>query len=528
MKARAVLLFCFSIVISLTTNIVNGQTTYLHTDREYYSPGDPVYFKAYFLGVNQIKDTLHVALIDHDGLEVAYYSFPVDNNLYASKIDVPDFAKEGTYMLVASTGNTSGATPQNMFSKVVDIINTDEEETNATISLTDTLYKPGSELTAYVRITGSKMPVVFSYRMAGPSGDLLSGKEKTTAEGSAVLKLQLPQFTGDPKLELLVLPLFKGNKKVTAISVPTGQTHCYKNQVLRDHGKKLNINISTSKQLYTQNEDVQLSISVTDASGQPVMANLSVSASKSMQSVCPFDYNNILEYLSFRKADALPFDKNAGEDVSDLTYSTDIRNYFAKAIDDYNLVPGRNYIVQEKNDLKKIKKKRVEMTKTEGYSSERNIMDIIMQIKPYHLESSGIVFGLKTMNSFSNQDGAMIVVDGIKYGTDPSVLRTIPVTDIAHINVSTNVMDTQKYSALNSVGVIEITTKKSKAFTGDNGPVSKGNTLFWQPDLIIDGSGKKVISFANDINTKEVIINVNGINGEGITGSTSLHYSVAH
>jgi hypothetical protein len=151
-----------------------------------------------------------------------------------------------------------------------------------------------------------------------------------------------------------------------------------------------------------------------------------------------------------------------------------------------------------------------------------------MQIKPYHMENGKINFGMGSLSSFSNQDGALIVVDGIKLGTDASILSTIPVADIAHITVSTNLMDIQKYEALNSIGIIEITTKKSKEFTKTDKPVLKGNTLFWEPDMIVDNSGKKMIDFLTNENSKEVIITVNGINGKGVYGCTTLRCPVTH
>jgi hypothetical protein len=127
-----------------------------------------------------------------------------------------------------------------------------------------------------------------------------------------------------------------------------------------------------------------------------------------------------------------------------------------------------------------------------------------------------------------NQDGALIVVDGVKLGSDASILNTIPVSDIAHINVLTNPMEVQKYSAMNSVGVIEIIMKKSAEFTKKDQPLYNGNTLFWEPDLIIDNSGKKLIDFFTNDNSEEVIITINGINGKGTYGSASMQYSVTH
>jgi hypothetical protein len=131
------------------------------------------------------------------------------------------------------------------------------------------------------------------------------------------------------------------------------------------------------------------------------------------------------------------------------------------------------------------------------------------------------------MNSINNQDGALIVVDGIKMGTDASVLSTIPVSDIAHINASTNTMDIQKYSGMNNVGVIEIYTKKNSSVLKKEANVAKAksNLLFWGPDIITDNSGKASINFINNNLSPEILISVDGIAANGLSGSSAIHYA---
>jgi hypothetical protein len=139
------------------------------------------------------------------------------------------------------------------------------------------------------------------------------------------------------------------------------------------------------------------------------------------------------------------------------------------------------------------------------------------------MENDKIVFGMQSIYSINNPEGAMIIVDGIKLGTNASILETIPVPDIANISVSTKIIDIQKYSAMNPVGIIEITMKKSKEFLNIKDPPSKTNTLFWGPDLITDGFGKVFLSFScNQI--KDVLITVNGISAEGLPGSSSINF----
>jgi len=98
--------------------------------------------------------------------------------------------------------------------------------------------------------------------------------------------------------------------------------------------------------------------------------------------------------------------------------------------------------------------------KKEGYPANLSIFDIIRQVKPFQIESGKIMFANNGINSISIQEGALIVIDGIKMGTDTGILNAIPVTDIAKINVYTNPSDIQRFTGLNNAGIIEIIMKK--------------------------------------------------------------------
>lgn len=96
-----------------------------------------------------------------------------------------------------------------------------------------------------------------------------------------------------------------------------------------------------------------------------------------------------------------------------------------------------------------------------------NLLDVIRMIKPFDMMGDKIVFA-GSMNSFNAQDGALIVVDGQKLGTSASALSTVSPLDVENINVSTNPVDIQMYTGLNSVGLIEITTKRGKLTGSDD------------------------------------------------------------
>jgi hypothetical protein len=200
--------------------------------------------------------------------------------------------------------------------------------------------------------------------------------------------------------------------------------------------------------------------------------------------------------------------------------------YFTHYLIQETQAPGIPFIVQEKNNPKKLKK--IEQSRKEyGYSGDRSIFDILKQIKPYHIENGKIIFGISAFNSINSVEGALIVVDGVKMGTNSDILNTIPVSDIARITASTNVMDMQRYSALNSTGVIEISMKKNSDFIKKEGSASdtKNSTLFWGPDIKTDAGGKASVSFLNNKLSAEILIAAEGIAANGLSGSSSLNYN---
>ena len=496
---------------------------WLHTDRSYYLPGETVLFKAYILDNHESRfqsdDTLYLSLIDQEGMAVAFNFLPLNNNLISGSMNLPELMYEGSYMLIAAT-RYSGNSPDKMFSKVVEIINPESELTTS-ISFADSLYESGSQVIAKIRFSGKKNNAVsarFSYRMTKSTVEILKGESKTDKTGMATLELKLPDFDENESLKLIITPDKKKTKSSTGIVIPT----IYNSSALRPDiqpGKISNLKISILTNRLPRNDNAEVEISVTDEKGIPVIANLSVSASAIIGNEASSENDDLVTYLKMKNYPSV--NGAAGESVS--VSNSRVTEYFAKSLIQKIQYPGKPFIVQEKNNKKKAGSLREPAKKEEGYTSDRSIYDILMQIKPYRLENNMIVFGMQSIYSINNPVGAIIVVDGIKMGKDASILGTIPVPDIANISVSTNIMDIQRYSALNTVGVIEITMKKSKEFLNIQDPPSTTNTLFWGPDLITDGSGKIFLSFScNEI--KEVLITVNGISAEGVPGSSSVNF----
>jgi len=167
-------------------------------------------------------------------------------------------------------------------------------------------------------------------------------------------------------------------------------------------------------------------------------------------------------------------------------------------------------------------------------NNSTSLLDIIKSIKPFEMMGGKIVF--RGGNSLNYQDGALIVIDDIRMGTDPSALTSVSPQDIEDIQIYVNPVEMSRYTALNSVGVIEIKTKRGKTDVAPSGTVSNkkvstnspfkpqaiGNgkydlktTLQWIPVLFTDEKGETVIPFKTGNIKSSFILNIEGYTDQG-------------
>jgi hypothetical protein len=176
-------------------------------------------------------------------------------------------------------------------------------------------------------------------------------------------------------------------------------------------------------------------------------------------------------------------------------------------------------------------------------STATNLLDVIKSMKTYTLINGQIVFS-GMINSINAQSGALIVFDGVKMGTQADVLSNINPNDVDEIKISTDPIDIQRYTGLNNVGVIEITTKKgtmepssseiaspreklykdgiriprnfltTDALTGQSGKDQR-TTLFWNPDLEIGSSGVTTFSIPLSEIKSGFVISTEGFTSSG-------------
>jgi hypothetical protein len=176
------------------------------------------------------------------------------------------------------------------------------------------------------------------------------------------------------------------------------------------------------------------------------------------------------------------------------------------------------------------------------FASATSILDVIKTIKQFKITNNQIVF-VGSENSLNYQGGALIVLDGQQLGTDISAITNLSPSDIDHINVSTNPMDIQRYTGLNSVGVIEIFQKKAKVtdveqknvsagkydgefrvpnpFISETGNLKKDSrtTLLWLPEQKVDASGQFEFTIPAGRVLTDFLIEIQGITVDGAMGT---------
>ncbi|MBN2814027.1 MAG: hypothetical protein JXQ80_08105 [Bacteroidales bacterium] len=372
---------------------------------------------------------------------------------------------------------------------------------------------------------------------------------------------------------------------------------------LNDH-KRLYITLKPDKTVYAPREKVTLTIEARDDKGQPVEASLALAVVLSGQSSNEnnsnlFTYNtlknNLIGFLptpgqyfttageasaildnllianTFKRFTwrtvlgvneaSVPFKsmEENGNPLTTIAYDRKVASYFAQDILNSMCNPGHVYTDVPENDMDRILNPAKYQKKAgPDYSKMKDVDEIVYTVKPYKIIDGKIVFHSSSPNTLMHQQGAAIAIDGVYRGTDPTIFSTLTPMDIDRVVISTNPVDVQKYTGLNSIGIIEIFTKSGNASlrtTGDNKPqvrqvnvnvpfdsphfesgatrIKAGEdqriTLYWDPQISTGSSGKATITFFNGDTPSTVEVFAEGIsaNPGNLTGYGSVNYTIS-
>jgi hypothetical protein len=336
--------------------------------------------------------------------------------------------------------------------------------------------------------------------------------------------------------------------KIPVSDIPAGIAECVafdsalnlvaKRLVFLNINKKLTVEITPNKLLYAPREKVSLTIEVKNENGNPVHASLSLSSlslnghkreDKNNLYACTILNNDLVgcppdpayyfssddmaeevldnmlianAYKHFTWRDIMGITENSPSYnmVIDNSITIDMEAeksrsaFFAQNLASLIQYPGVAYMQQDKNDMEKLMKANNFVDPGKNLDSNKDIMDLIYEIKPYKMVDGKIVFMSLGPNTLNNQQGAAIAIDGVYRGTDPTVLKTIMRVDIDKVYVSTNPNDISRYTGLNSIGIIEVYTKgatRAKKMQSETSDQALTERVFQNPEDPATGSDFK-------------------------------------
>jgi len=229
----------------------------------------------------------------------------------------------------------------------------------------------------------------------------------------------------------------------------------------------------------------------------------------------------------------ISFDKDLNERLSMLVQRFISRNAFSEEPEVTKEFSTGNKFLYVKMRKKAASAEHKDETYLKYLRSGSSITDVIKMIKPYQIVDGDKIVFPGGSNSLMAQDGALIVLDGQKMGTSASVLNTISPYDIESINISTSPVEISRYTGLNSVGLIEIRTRRGESpeklkitqnkgsgqeFRGDK----QETTLYWSPALSLNNEGEVRIQvpateIKGDFQVEVKVIDKKGRLGQSIT-----------
>jgi len=410
---------------------------------------------------------------------------------------------------------------------------------NVTLTPNKASYKKGEEGQINVKVTGSDGKPV-KVELAISLADQFAFPSAVSSVTSLNYGLEKPLLFNEPldKVNRVLMDYtlaknsFKGFDWNQVSSIDPA-----KNQKLRMNSMRVSGTVVDTKDLPVPNALVSLTSSSlqqfnarSDQHGEFVI-NLPVSVEKKNLSASATDASGRGEYQvilnkSFKDELANSLNNVCVNDwqILEKLYAS---NYFKENPDFFKAIST--------SKVKGADKKPREPYWKKNLSTATNLLDILKTIRPFELMGgSKIVF--RGQNSFNFQDGALIVIDNQKMGTDASILTSINIHDVEDMEVYVNPVDMSRYTSLNSVGVIVITTKRGssnnesvvaddstneslqKQFKPDfigNEKYDLKTTLQWIPVLFTDEKGEAVIPFKAGSIKSTYVLGIAGFTDQG-------------
>jgi len=174
------------------------------------------------------------------------------------------------------------------------------------------------------------------------------------------------------------------------------------------------------------------------------------------------------------------------------------------------------------------------------YNSSKTVLELIAEKKSYTINENKMFFA-NAVRSFKFTIGVMFVIDSVLTSDDITVVKNLNSSDIAEIRILTDPVEVSRYSSFAPNGIVEIITKKghsSKPVNTNDFKVKEfanvqpfstsqtSNTIFWNPNIVLDAEGIARVEFDNTNVKGRYVVNIAGFTQDGIPFYKRFEYDV--
>ncbi|MFO7655568.1 MAG: hypothetical protein R6W78_00725 [Bacteroidales bacterium] len=218
-----------------------SEHVYIITDKEFYRPGEELWFKAIAnntLSGKQLSSDINIKLLDVFGKQVLNIRYPLIDNECKGYLMLPVYLTEGRYRLVGYTGWMKNLPVSRAFCKDIIISQHIDRQFILDVTFPENLYYPGSKVLSALNLTlpnGQPMAFTkFSYKCRSAKMVYYNGRATTDERGYCKLSFELPSDTDcgllwlefeikqKKKTEIFIYPLPVRKKTIEIRFLPEG------------------------------------------------------------------------------------------------------------------------------------------------------------------------------------------------------------------------------------------------------------------------------------------------------------------
>jgi hypothetical protein len=205
------------------------ERVYVHLDKQFYQPGEPIWFKAYISSTlsdnyHSLSSDLFIKVFDVFGNELVWKRYPVENNTAAGVIPIPSSVEEGKFLLTAFTGWMKNMEVTDVFPVELIISKNVGRKLLIYLEFAGRNISTHNEIEAILSVhTPDHKPAAgatyaYSVNIAGEV--IEKGKSKTDDQGTALINLSFPDYAADKMATINIEVKYSGDKESILKHIP--------------------------------------------------------------------------------------------------------------------------------------------------------------------------------------------------------------------------------------------------------------------------------------------------------------------